>query len=56
MYPNVDTKEGLQAVENYIYTYGFKVDKSIPKLLILKLLKLVIKENIFKFGNTFWKK
>ena len=54
MYPNVDLVEGLQSVENYIFTYEFKLDKFIPKLLILKLLELVMEENVFKFGNTFW--
>ena len=52
MYTNIDPDEGIATIEKYLQKFN-KTD--IPTEFILKLLRLVMENNIFQFGNTFWR-
>ena len=55
MYSNIEPLEGLETIKNYIEFYVHEVNEKFPTKLILKLLELVMTNNIFQFGNTYWK-
>ena len=57
MYTNIDPSEGPPTIEKYINEFAteFTKDHNIPTNYIIKLLNLVMKNNIFQFGNTWWK-
>jgi len=54
MYTNIDTNIGITAFENLFHDYDSLIPKDFPKDLFLKVLKIVMENNIFKFGDTFW--
>jgi hypothetical protein len=51
MYTNIDTETGLQAFQNLFQLYNQLIPDDFP---ILRKLRIVMENNIFKFGNTFW--
>ena len=57
MYNNIDTTHGLEVVKTFIEKYGDELTKkfNIPIDFILGCLTLIMKKNIFQFGDTFWK-
>lgn len=56
MYANIDTDHGIEVVEQFITKYGNKIkDFRIPLEFIKSCLTLIMKRNIFRFGDTFWK-
>ena len=56
MYTNIDTNHGLEIIEKWLVTLKKenKLCQNFPTTFILELLTLVMKENIFQFGNTYW--
>ena len=54
MYTNMDPVEGLEAIRLYIEEFSCELKERFPKVLILRLLWLVMTNNVFKFGETFW--
>ena len=54
MYTNIATKEGVQVIKAYILQFSHELKHFIPEALIPSLLELVMTNNIFKFGDTWW--
>ena len=55
MYGNIDTDHGIEVTEKFLDLYGNRISDKIPKEFIISILKLIMKRNIFSFGDTFWK-
>ena len=58
MYSNIDPKEALPILKAYLKEFGNELgdginDKQIE--LILELTKLVMENNVFQFGTTWWR-
>jgi hypothetical protein len=54
MYMNINTTLGLQAINNLIDIYHEETSGSFPKEFFLTTLEVIMNNNIFSFGNTFW--
>ncbi|MFN9981691.1 MAG: hypothetical protein ACK53Y_17325, partial [bacterium] len=54
MYTNIDTTTGLQAFQNLFNTYHEAIPTTFPKEFFLKTSEIVMNNNIFSFGDTFW--
>jgi len=54
VYTNINTNTGIIAFENLFHDYDSLIPKGFPKDLFIKVLKLVMENNIFRFGDTFW--
>ena len=55
MYTNIDPQDGIKTVEAYMRKYQHEITKNVPIYLVIKLLKLVMENNVFMFGSTYWK-
>jgi hypothetical protein len=56
MYCNIDTDHGIEVTEEFMRRYSDQLDDfDIPKEFIIRCLRIVMKMNIFRFGDTFWK-
>ena len=53
MYTNIDTNHGLQILTEFI-TLHSQTDENFPKKTIIELLTLVMKNNIFTFGDLYF--
>jgi hypothetical protein len=54
MYTNIDTATGLQSVEKLIVAHQHCLPHNFPKNLFLRVLQLVMDNNIFSFGSSYW--
>ena len=54
MFSNIDPLIGIQTISLYITEYSHELNSYFPKEAILSLLKLVMENSVFKFGETFW--
>jgi hypothetical protein len=54
MYTNIDTTTGLQRFRNLFNTYKDSIPTTFSKDLFLTTLEIVMNNNIFSFGDTFW--
>jgi len=54
MYTNIDTTLGIQSSREFLDTNKEKISPDFPSYLFLEVLKAVMQNNIFSFGNTFW--
>jgi hypothetical protein len=54
MYTNINTTLGLQAINNLIDTYHEEILGNFPKEFFLTNLEVIMNNNVFSFGNTFW--
>ena len=54
MYGNIGIEEGIRTIQDYVRLFAGEYKGHFLSKLIIKLLHLVISENIFKFGNTWW--
>ena len=55
MYANLDTDEGAEFIEEFMNKYGDQlIGPSLPKRFIIQCLKIIMKQNIIKFGDTYW--
>jgi uncharacterized protein YbcV (DUF1398 family) len=54
MYTNIDTNTGLQAFTDFFEDNKEKISSEFPVNLFLKILDIVMKNNIFTFANTTW--
>ena len=57
MYSNIDPKEALPIIEEYLRLFGHELEnkcKNQIKLLIA-LTKLIMENNVFQFGSTWWR-
>ena len=53
MYTNIDTNHGLQILSEFIYSHA-TTDNTFPTKTLIKLLTLVMKNNIFTFGDLYF--
>ena len=56
MYTNMQTEHALEILELWIdklYTEG-KINDLFPRDLVLQLTELIMKNNFFEFGDTYW--
>ena len=54
MYTNIDTNHGLVSIENFLYENLEDINEDFPHELITRLLKVVMKYNMFQFGDLFF--
>jgi hypothetical protein len=55
MYTNIDPYEGIPTLRRYFDEFGNEcANENIPKELLLEVTALVMKTNVFQFGNTWW--
>jgi len=54
MYTNIDTNTGVNAIRDLISTNQNLIPSSFPTEFFLRVLEIVMDNNIFTFGNTFW--
>ena len=57
MYSNIEAREAIPILEAYLKEFGHEMKKSSQRELelIVKLTKIVMTNNVFKFGSTWWK-
>lgn len=55
MYSNIDTDHGLLTIKNWYHTYRHHLEGDPPVPFILAVLELIMKNNIFQFGDTTWR-
>jgi len=54
MYTNINSTSGIQASRTLFTIYSHLIPPTFPTNLFLTTLKLVMENNIFMFGDTFW--
>jgi len=52
MYTNIDTTVGIQSFRDFFASHKTLIPVNIPVNLFLRILELVMSNNIFSFGNT----
>ena len=55
MYTNIDPEDGIEVVYKYMQAFKHEVKEFVPIPLLIKLLALIMMNNVFAFGNTYWK-
>ena len=51
MYTNIPIEEGIKAFEDALNN---EKNRKIPTAFVIKLLRLVLENNIFEFNQEFW--
>jgi len=54
MYTNIDTPHGLEILSQFIHEHALAIDDNFPVNTVIKLLTLVMKNNIFSFGDLYF--
>ena len=54
MYTTVDEEHAIKEMEEFFEKYKDQLPADFPTKLILEELKLMISDNFFTFGNTYW--
>ena len=54
MYSNVDTEHDLQVVRHSFTKYENEIPLDTPTEFLMGALEIIMKENIFQFGDTHW--
>ena len=54
MYTNIDTDAAIQAIHNYILANQARFP-CLPLTPLTEAISLLMKHNVFQFGDTFWK-
>jgi hypothetical protein len=55
MYSNIDTDHGITILTRWLTTYRQELPRSMPVDFILASLAEIMENNIFQFGDTFWR-
>ena len=56
MYSNIYTEHGIEIIRKFILRYASEItEMHIPVDFVVACLKVIMKRNIFQFGDTFWK-
>ena len=56
MYSNIVTKHSIEIIRKFILRYAIEItEMQIPVDFVVTCLKVIMKRNIFQFGDTFWK-
>jgi len=54
MYTNIDTDTGINAIKNFLSDNSESLPLNFPTNLFLQVLKTVMENNIFCFGDSYW--
>jgi hypothetical protein len=54
MYTNIDSTHGPEIIEKWIEEFAGELQETLPKDLLLKVLRIVMTSNVFQFDNTYW--
>jgi len=54
MYTNIDSTHGLYVITSWLEDYSAEIPPNFPTALFLKILRIVMTENIFQLDDTFW--
>jgi len=54
MYTNIDTSLGVESIKQLIHDHLNSLPPNFPTSLLLEVLTIVMKHNIFSFADTFW--
>ena len=54
MYGNIDTDHGIETARKFLRKFKDRLPQDCPTEFILDALELVMKNNIFQFGDTNW--
>jgi hypothetical protein len=54
MYTNIDTKHGIQTLQNWLSLHQHELPQNFPTHMVIRAVELVMKHNIFQFDDTFW--
>ena len=56
MYSNIDTEHGIKIIREFILRYAIEITElNIPVDFVVACLEVIMKRNIFQFGDTFWR-
>ena len=56
MYSNIESSHGTYAARKFTKLFGRNIHNfNFPMTFITECLKVIMTENIFKFGDTYWK-
>ena len=55
MYSSIETEHGIEVVTEWLQRYRADLPKCMPVDFIIAALSEIMKNNIFQFGNTFWR-
>ncbi len=55
MYSNIDTAHGLDVIAKWLRLYKADLPTNFPSEMLNASLSLVMSDNIFQFGDTFWR-
>jgi hypothetical protein len=53
MYSNIDTEHGIDVMPRWLTQYPAELTPSMP--IQFAAIEEIMKNNIFQFGDTFWK-
>jgi len=54
MYTNIDSTTGLGALSKLLRTHKESTDPSFPTEFVLTTMEIIMNNNIFMFGDTYW--
>jgi hypothetical protein len=54
MYSNIETDHGIETMEKWFKLHEHELPKDYPTETILAGLSIVMRNNVFAFGDTFW--
>ena len=54
MYTNISTQEGIATLREYLNKYAAEYNSQFPTTLVCDLIEIVMNNNIFEFGDTWW--
>ena len=54
MYTNIDVDHSIAIIHAWFEAFTDELPPNIPTILIMKALEIVMKNNIFTFGDTYW--
>jgi hypothetical protein len=55
MYANIDTEHGVQVLTDWLRIHSDRLPPTMPVKFVLGALEEIMSNNIFQFGDTFWK-
>jgi hypothetical protein len=55
MYSNIHTDHGLEVIDTFIDLHLPDLPTNFPRHMLLESLTEIMKNNIFQFGDTFWR-
>ena len=54
MYTNIDVKHSTNILKKWLTEFKEKIPEDIPTKLLTSVIEIIMKNNIFTFGDSFW--